>query len=75
MDTITRLEAAKTIAFDKRVHPAIRVVIFLVGLLPLLGPYDLLFKARWETYLSTAFFLALFASLITVHSLKLKRLS
>jgi hypothetical protein len=64
MDTITRSESAKTIAFDKRVHPAVRIVIFLFGLLPLLGPYDLLFKPRWETTLSAAFFLALFASLI-----------
>jgi len=64
MDTITRLESAKTIDFDQRVHPAIRIGIALIGLFPLLVPYELLIKPRWETTLSAAFLLSLFASLI-----------
>jgi hypothetical protein len=64
MDTITRSGSAKTIAFNKRVHPAIRIGITLIGLFPLLVPYELLIKARWETTLSAAFLLSLFVSLL-----------
>ena len=61
MDTIT--QTSQTLAFDKRVHPAVRVVIFLFGLLPLLAPYELLVKARWNVFFSLPFFISLLFSI------------
>lgn len=61
MDKIT--QTSQTLVFDKRVHPAVRVVIFLVGLLPLLAPYDLLFKVRWESFFNVSFFISFLFSI------------
>ncbi len=62
MDKITR--AGQTLVFEKRVPPAVRVAIFLFGLFPLLAPYELLFKIRWESYFNPSFFIALLFSMV-----------
>lgn len=62
MDKITR--SGRALTFDKRVHPMIRTGIFLVGLFPLLAPYELLVRIRWESYFNLSFFLALLFSLV-----------
>jgi len=64
MDKIT--QSGKTLVFDKRVHPAIRFGIFLVSLFPLLAPYELLFKIRWESFFNPSFFISLVFSMIMV---------
>jgi hypothetical protein len=61
MDKIT--QTSQTLVFDKRVHPAVRVVIFLVGLLPLLAPYELLIRVRWNVFFSLPFFISLLFSI------------
>jgi uncharacterized membrane protein len=62
MDKIT--QSGQTLAFDKRVHPAIRFGIFLVSLFPLLAPYEMLFKIRWESFFNPSFFISLVFSMI-----------
>ena len=62
MDKIT--QSSQTLVFDKRVHPAIRFGIFLVSLFPLLAPYELLFKIRWEGFFNPSFFISLVFSMI-----------
>ena len=61
MDKIT--QTGQTLAFDKRVHPAVRVVIFLIGLLPLLAPYELLVRVHWNVFFSLPFFISLLFSI------------
>lgn len=62
MDKIT--QSGKTLVFDKRVHPAIRFGIFLLSLFPLLAPYELLFKIRWESFFNPSFFISLVFSMV-----------
>lgn len=64
MDKIT--QTGQTLVFDKRVHPAIRFGIFLVSLFPLLAPYELLFKVRWESFFNPSFIISLVFSMIMV---------
>jgi hypothetical protein len=64
MDKIT--QSGQRLEFDKRVHPAIRFGIFLVSLFPLLAPYELLFKVRWESFFNPSFFISLVFSMIMV---------
>jgi hypothetical protein len=64
MDKIT--ESGQTLVFDKRVHSAIRFGIFLVSLFPLLAPYELLFKIRWESFFNPSFFISLVFSIVMV---------
>jgi hypothetical protein len=44
-------------------RPATRIFIFIAGLIPLLAPYELLFKPKWNTFVSPFFFIALLISL------------
>jgi hypothetical protein len=62
MDKI--IQSGQMLVFDKRVHPAIRFGIFLVSFFPLLAPYELLFKVRWESFFNLSFFIALFFSMV-----------
>jgi hypothetical protein len=62
MDKITG--SGQRLSFDKRVHPVIRSGIFLIALLPLLAPYELLLKVRWESFFNPSFFFALLISII-----------
>ncbi len=68
MDKITHL--GQSLVFEKRVHPVFRLIIFLVSFFPLLAPYELFVKIRWENYFNLPFFISLlFSVLATVFSL------
>lgn len=61
MDKITH--SGQLLVFEKQVHPLIRLLIFLVSLFPLLAPYELLVKIRWESFINLAFFISLLLSI------------
>lgn len=64
MDVITR--TGDTLTFDQRTPPAVRVIIFLSGLFPLLAPYELLSKPRWQGYSNLPFLISLIFSLVAL---------
>jgi hypothetical protein len=56
-------QSGNTIEFSNRVSPGFRVFIFLVGFFPLLAPYELLIKTRWESFFNLSFAFVLLISL------------
>ena len=64
MDKIT--QTGQRLEFDKHIRAGIRIVIFLAGLIPLLAPYELLVKIRWESFFNLPF---LFSLLISIGAL------
>ena len=56
-------ESAGLIKIDSPMRPGLRVVLGLVGLLPLLAPYELIFRVDWDDYLNPFFFVAAAVSL------------
>jgi hypothetical protein len=50
------------IGFTERISPGTRAALFVLGLLPWLAPYELLFKPRWEG-VGTAMLFAVIISL------------
>jgi hypothetical protein len=52
--------------FSSYLRPATRIFIFVAGLIPLLAPYELLFKPKWNTFASPFFFMSLLISLGSV---------
>ncbi len=61
MDKITR--SGKNLIFEKHVHPVFRLIVFLISFFPLLAPYDLLLKIRWENYFNLPFLISLLFSI------------
>ena len=55
--------SAHDLEFTSYMRPATRICIFIAGLIPLLAPYELLFKPTWNTFVSPFFFLSLLISL------------
>jgi hypothetical protein len=55
--------SAHDLEFTSHMRPATRIFIFVAGLIPLLAPYELLFKPNWNTFVSPFFFLSLLISL------------
>ena len=49
--------------FTSHLSPAARICLFVAGLVPLLAPYELLVKPRWNAFLSPFFFISLLISL------------
>jgi hypothetical protein len=60
---ITINQTETTLELTNRVSPGLRVFIFVIGLIPLLAPYELLFKVKWNEYFNLAFLFALAISL------------
>lgn len=55
-------ESNGQLLFTERMHPGMRVFIFLAGFVPFLAPYELLFRPRWHG-IGIAFVIALIISL------------
>ena len=60
---ITIVQTDSTLEFSNRVSAGMRALVFLFGLIPLLAPYELIFKVRWGSYANPAFLFALAISL------------
>ena len=56
------VEHANRIEIQSRMHIGVRIVLAALGLLPLLAPYELLFKPNWEHFMNPFFFFAAFIS-------------
>lgn len=56
-------QSGNTIEFSNRVSVWLRGILFLVGFVPLLAPYELLIKTKWESYFNISFAFVLFISL------------
>jgi hypothetical protein len=56
-------QSGNVIEFSNKVSPGVRVLIFLFGLVPLLAPYELLIKIKWESYFNLPFAISLFIAL------------
>lgn len=56
-------QTESTLELANRISPGMRVLIFLLGLVPLLAPYELLFKVRWQSIFNLIFLLALVIAL------------
>jgi len=56
----------KTFEFTSSLSPALRIVIFIAGLFPLIAPYELLMKPKWTTFASPFFLSGLLISLVAV---------
>ncbi len=54
---------ADDLEFRSSQSPVVRIFFFVFGLLPLLAPYELLLKPKWNTFFSPFFFLALVISI------------
>jgi hypothetical protein len=55
-------ESNGQLRFTERMHPGMRVFIFLAGFVPFLAPYELLFRPRWHS-IGIVFVIALIISL------------
>lgn len=53
-------QSGNTLEFSNKVPIAVRVAIFLFGFVPLLAPYELLIKIKWENYFNLVFAFMLF---------------
>ena len=56
-------ESEECFVIQTRVGRGTRIFIGLLGLVPLIAPYDLLVKARWNSYFNFPFLLALIVSI------------
>ena len=56
-------QSGNTIEFSNRVSFWLRIFIFIVGFVPLLAPYELLIKTKWESYFNSTFAFVLLISL------------
>jgi hypothetical protein len=59
-------ETETTLELSNRISIGMRALIFFIGLIPLLAPYELLYKVRWENDTHLAF---LFAFVIVLGAL------
>ena len=64
MSTYAVHQSGSQIEFVTHVPPVGRILLFLIGLLPLLAPYELLIKPQWadDFYFSPIFWLSLLIS-------------
>jgi len=44
------IESEDQLVFAERMSPALRVFIFLLGFVPLIAPYELLYKPNWQGF-------------------------
>jgi hypothetical protein len=59
-------ESEECFTIQTRMGLGTRIFIGLLGLVPLIGPYDLLVKARWNSYFNFPFLLVLIVSIGSV---------
>lgn len=44
------IESEQQLVFAERMAPGLRVVVFLLGFVPLIAPYELLYKPNWQGF-------------------------
>lgn len=60
---VTTRQTGATLELNEQTTAGVRAFIFLAGLVPLLAPYELLIRTKWEDLFNLFFLVALFISL------------
>lgn len=56
------VEGVNCLEVRSLMHPGMRIALMLLGLFPMIAPYELLVRVDWQNYLHPLFFLAAFIS-------------